>query len=199
MKSYLLNIYRQLLCLRLKGLLFTSFLVLGLVSCSSPSLVDYKNEKPNFKLEEFFNGQVKAWGVFTDRSGKVVKRFTVDMKCDWNGAEGVLDESFLYSDGTKQKRIWKLKNLGDGHYEGRAGDVVGFAQGQSSGNALQWKYHLLLPVDDRSWDVEFEDWMFQIDEEVVLNKAKMSKWGIYLGEVTLSFKKAALLNQASKP
>ncbi len=199
MKSYLFNIHTHLVCSRLKCLLLPFFLALGLVSCSSPSLVDYKNEKPNFKLEEFFNGQVKAWGVFTDRSGKVVKRFTVDMKCDWNDKEGVLDESFLYSDGTKQKRIWKLKSLGDGRYEGSAGDVVGFALGQSAGNALQWKYHLLLPVDDRSWDVEFEDWMFQIDDEVVLNKAKMSKWGIYLGEVTLSFKKVALLDPSSKP
>jgi hypothetical protein len=82
--------------------------------------------------------------------------------------------------------------LGGGRYEGKASDVIGQAQGDSSGNALQWKYHLALPVDEQTWDVEFEDWMYQIDDQVVLNKAKMSKWGIYLGEVTLSFTKSAV-------
>jgi Protein of unknown function (DUF3833) len=167
-------------------------IVWGLVGCAGPNIADYKNEKPLFQLEKFFNGDVKAWGIFTDRSGKVVKRFTVDMKCTWNGNEGVLDESFLYSDGTKQKRVWTLKNLGGGRYEGKASDVIGQAQGDSSGNALQWKYHLALPVDEQTWDVEFEDWMYQIDDQVVLNKAKMSKWGIYLGEVTLSFTKSSV-------
>lgn len=177
-------------CLKNTALLL--LIVWGLVGCAGPNIADYKNEKPLFQLEKFFNGDVKAWGIFTDRSGKVVKRFTVDMKCTWNGSEGVLDESFLYSDGTRQKRVWTLKNLGGGRYEGKASDVIGQAQGDSSGNALQWKYHLALPVEEQTWDVEFEDWMYQIDDQVVLNKAKMSKWGIYLGEVTLSFTKSAV-------
>lgn len=183
-----------------KGAFWLAFLaVLFILSaCSGPSLLDYRNEKPVFQLEKYFNGDVKAWGIFTDRNGKVVKRFTVDMKCTWNNGEGTLDESFVYSDGTKQKRIWTLKPIGDGRYEGLASDVVGHAQGASSGNALQWKYHLALPVDEKIWDVEFEDWMYQIDEEVVLNKAKMTKWGVYLGEVTLSFRKSNSSESTSK-
>jgi NOL1/NOP2/fmu family ribosome biogenesis protein len=39
------------------------------------------------------------------------------------------------------------------------------------------------------WEVQFDDWMYLMDERVMLNKARMSKWGIYLGEVTLSFTK----------
>lgn len=34
-----------------------------------------------------------------------------------------------------------------------------------------------------------DDWMILIDERVMLNKARMSKFGIRLGEVTLSFTK----------
>jgi hypothetical protein len=179
----------QSMYLHIKNVALTGFILLGLVACAGPNLMEYKNERPILQLENFFNGDVKAWGIFTDRNGKVVKRFTVDMKCTWSGNEGVLDESFLYSDGTKQKRVWTLKKLDDGRYEGTAKDVIGQANGESLGNALQWKYHLALPVDEKIWDVEFEDWMYQIDDEVVLNKAKMSKWGIYLGEVTLSFRK----------
>jgi len=46
-----------------------------------------------------------------------------------------------------------------------------------------------LPVDGSVFEVEFDDWMFLIDEQVMLNKAVMSKFGIRLGEVTLAFRK----------
>ena len=171
------------------SLVFLALSVCVLQGCSGPNVLIYKNENPTLNLKEFFNGEVKAWGIFTNRSGEVIKRFTVVMDCSWNGDEGILDEKFIYSDGTKQQRIWKLKDLGMGTYQGTASDVVGIAQGQSSGNALQWKYILSLPVDDMVWEVQFEDWMYQIDQNVMINKARMTKWGIYLGEVTLSFTK----------
>ena len=171
------------------SLVFLALSVCVIQGCSGPNVLIYKNENPTLNLKEFFNGEVKAWGIFTNRSGEVIKRFTVVMDCSWNGDEGILDEKFIYSDGTKQQRIWKLKDLGMGTYQGSASDVVGIAQGQSSGNALQWKYILSLPVDDMVWEVQFEDWMYQIDQNVMINKARMTKWGIYLGEVTLSFTK----------
>jgi hypothetical protein len=80
--------------------------------CAGPSVNDYASEKPVLDLRQYFNGVVDAWGIFTDRSGKVVKRFTVVMHCQWNGDQGVLDEDFVYSDGSKQKRIWRLQHLG---------------------------------------------------------------------------------------
>jgi hypothetical protein len=55
------------------------------------------------------------------------------------------------------------------------------------GNAFTWAYTLALPVDGRVWNVEFDDRMYLMDGHVMLNKAVMSKWGIRLGEVTLSF------------
>jgi len=44
-------------------------------------------------------------------------------------------------------------------------------------------------VDGKVYDVQFDDWMYLVDEKVMLNKAVMSKFGIRLGEVTLSFTK----------
>ncbi len=162
---------------------------LTLTGCAGPQVGDYATEKPVLDLRQYFNGTLDAYGVFTDRSGKVVKRFTVVMRCSWNGDEGVLDEDFVYSDGTTQKRIWRLKHLGNGRYEGRADDVVGVAQGQTAGNAFRWGYTLALPVDGRIVNVQFDDWMYLMDQRVMLNKAAMSKFGIHLGEVTLSFVK----------
>jgi hypothetical protein len=162
---------------------------LTLAGCAGPQIADHANDKPVLDLRQYFNGTLDAYGVFTDRSGKVVRRFTVVMRCSWNGEEGVLDEDFVYADGTTQKRIWRLKHLGNGRYEGRADDVVGVAQGQTAGNAFRWGYTLALPVDGKVWEVQFDDWMYLMDERVMLNKAAMSKFGIHLGEVTLSFVK----------
>ncbi|MES2973132.1 MAG: DUF3833 domain-containing protein [Pseudomonadota bacterium] len=160
-----------------------------LAGCASQQVGDYAAEKPVLDLREYFNGTVDAWGVFTDRSGKVVKRFTVVMACSWTGDDGVLDEAFTYSDGTTQRRIWRLKKLPDGRYTGRADDVIGEATGQARGNAFQWGYTLALPVDGRIIEVQFDDWMYLMSEKVMLNKAVMSKFGFKLGEVTLSFTK----------
>lgn len=174
----------------------TSAIAIGalqLSGCATQNIAEYANEKPTLDLRQYFNGTLDAYGVFTDRSGKVVKRFTVLMVCNWTGKPGeetgVLDEDFTYSDGTKQKRIWRLQRKADGSYIGQADDVFGIANGQERGNAFQWGYTLSLPVDGKVYDVQFDDWMYLIDNKTMLNKATMSKFGFKLGEVTLSFTK----------
>jgi hypothetical protein len=107
----------------------------------------------------------------------------------WQGNEGTLDERFTYSDGKTERRVWRLTDLGSGRWRGRADDVVGEATGVAAGNALNWAYTLRLTVDGSTWDVQFDDWMFLMDERVMLNRAVMSKFGIRLGEVTLAFYK----------
>jgi hypothetical protein len=162
-------------------------LLLG--GCASQNIDSYAADKPVLDLRQYFNGRLDAYGIFTDRSGAVVKRFIVVMACSWVGDEGVLDEDFRYSDGSTQKRIWRLRHLGGGRYSGRADDVVGEAQGETRGNTFHWAYTLNLPVDGRVFEVQFDDWMYLMTDQVMLNKAAMSKFGVRLGEVTLSFVK----------
>jgi Protein of unknown function (DUF3833) len=163
--------------------------VIALTGCGSQQISDYVNEKPTLELRDYFNGTIDAHGVFTDRSGKVVKRFNVVLTGTWQGDDGVLDEDFSYSDGSKQRRIWRLKKLGQGKYSGRADDVVGVANGEQLGNAFNWTYTLALPVDGKVYEVQFDDWMYLMSDKVLLNKATMRKFGWRLGEVTLSFSK----------
>ena len=164
-----------------------------LAGCAGPQITDYAAEKPVLDLRQYFTGTIDAYGVFTDRSGKVVKRFTVVMDCSWTGPPGqevgVLDEAFTYSDGTQDRRIWTLKRGADGKYTGTAADVLGEAAGQEKGNAFRWGYTLLLPVDGKTIEVQFDDWMYLMNDKVMLNKAEMSKFGFKLGEVTLTFVK----------
>lgn len=161
-----------------------------LAGCAGPNVQDYAQQQPAMDLREYFNGPLTAHGIFTDRSGRVVKRFTVQMTGRWEGDNGTLDEHFLYSDGTTQRRVWHLRHLGGGRYAGTADDVVGEALGEAAGNAFHWKYTLALPVDGSVWNVALDDWMYRMDARTLLNRSSMSKFGLHLGEITLSMSKA---------
>lgn len=171
----------------------------GLSGCAGPAVSDYAAERPSLDLRRYFDGEVLAHGLFLDRFGKVKRRFTVVMLCTWRGEEGELDERFTYSDGTLERRVWRLRHLGEGRYTGRADDVVGEAAGQTAGNSFRWAYTLRLPVDGKTWEVQFDDWMHLIDDRVMLNRAEMSKFGIRLGEVQLVFTRAAPQRSARAP
>lgn len=172
-----------------RAALLAAGLSLGLGACSTASIEDYAGTAPALSLRDYFNGTVHAWGQVQDRNGLVIKRFKVKLVGVWQGDKGVLTEDFDYSDGTREQRIWRLTDLGGGRYEGRADDVVGHAEGVTRGNALQWRYTLLLPVDGKTYEVAFNDWMFLHDEKTLVNRAVMSKFGIRLADITLFFRK----------
>lgn len=159
------------------------------VGCSSVTPKQYAKEQPQLDLSRYLKGSLEASGMFQNRKGEVVKRFNVKLMGTWSNNVGRLEEDFSYSDGTKQRRVWTITRQDDHTYTGTADDVVGVARGEAYGNALNWRYTLALPVGKKVYNVKFDDWMYLIDDEVMLNRAVMSKWGFRLGEVTLSFRK----------
>ncbi len=175
--------------MNIKRLFGVAALAAALAGCSGPRPEQYASQQPRLDIQTYFNGTLDAHGMFQDRSGEVVKRFVVVMRCQWQGNTGTLDEDFTYSDGSKQKRVWTLTKTGAGTFTATAPDVIGTAQGVASGNALRWKYVLAQPVGDKVYNVDMEDWMFLIDDKVMLNRTAMSKFGVSLGSVTLSFTK----------
>jgi hypothetical protein len=58
-----------------------------------------------------------------------------------------------------------------------------------AGNALHWHYTMNLPMGDGVIRVKFNDWMFLQPNNILINKAQVSKWGVHLGTVTLFFSK----------
>lgn len=158
---------------------------------------DFAAATPTLVLEEYFAGHTKAWGLFEDRFGKVRRQFTVDITGTVNGDVLTLDERFVFNDGETEQRIWTIRRRGDGRYEGTAGDVIGTADGVAAGNALNWAYSMNLKVGDGTLRVAFDDWMFLQPGGVMINRARVSKWGIDIGEVTLFFAKPAVLAKAS--
>jgi hypothetical protein len=174
---------------RLCILLVAGTLILS--GCSAMKLDDYAQQTPALILEDYFAGETRAWGFFSDRFGNVKRRFQVTITGTLVGDELTLDERFVYDNGATERRVWTIQRRGANHYQGRAGDVIGTAEGHTRGNALNWQYHMNLPVGDRTWKVHFDDWMFLQPDQVLLNQATVSKWGITLGRVNLFFSKTA--------
>lgn len=164
-------------------------LCIGLASCSGVEVQTYQQQTPALDLRQFFEGNVEAWGMFQKRSGEVVRRFHVDIHGYSEGENLILDESFTYDDGSTQTRVWTLTPTGDGKWRGTAGDVVGEALGEVSGNAFRWGYVLSLPVDGKVYDVRLDDWMYLIDENTMANRSFMTKFGFEVGQITLFFRK----------
>lgn len=155
--------------------------------CATQNIQAYQSTTPTLDMHEFFSGQIDGWGMFQGRNGEVKKRFYVDIDATHEGDDViVLNERFSWADGTKSQRIWRLTEQTDGSWKGVAGDVIGEATGQVVGNTLHWNYLLELPVEDKTYKVTFDDWMYLIDEDVMLNRSVMKKFGVELGSVTLS-------------
>ena len=136
---------------------------------SGPELAEFDDAPRELVLEDYFNGPIKAWGVVQDRSGNIKRRFDVDMVGEWNGDTGTLTEKFHYYDGETQNRVWTIKKVADKQYEGTAGDILGKAEGKTSGNAVRWSYQMNLDVGDNTFKITFDDWMFLMNDGVLIN------------------------------
>ncbi|MEJ0067836.1 MAG: DUF3833 family protein [Pseudomonadota bacterium] len=99
------------------------------------------------------------------------RQFVVDLDGRPDGDAFVLTEDFRYDDGETEQRIWRIKKLDEHRYEGRAAGVVGTAAGLAYGSALNWQYDFDLKIGDSTLRVAFDDWMFQQDAEVMVNRA----------------------------
>ncbi len=165
------------------------FLLMLLLSSCSSQVEDYVNSSPEFKLEEYFQGEIKAWGILQDYTDKVSRRFTVDIKANWQGNTGTLKEYFVFDDGETQYREWTLTKLENGLYKGTANDVVGTALIKQQGYAVNLQYQLEVPIDDSSYIFTIDDWMYRIDDTRVFNRSTLSKFGVDVAEITLFFEK----------
>jgi len=161
-----------------------------LAGCSDDHLTYYKDTEPKMVFEEFFNGPVKAQGMVQNRQGRVIRRFDIDMNGNWNGSTGTLDEKFRYYDGETEHRLWNVRKNADGTYTGTADSIIGEAHGVAMGSAIRWVYTMAVKVDGSTYNINFDDWMFMMNDGTILNRSYMSKFGISVGEVTVVMQKS---------
>ena len=169
----------------------TLFIILLFTGCSQTDMKEFQNNTPKLDLFEFFAGETIAYGIFEDRFGNLKRQFRVNINGKIDNQILTLDEDFLYDDGEQAKRIWKIEKKIDNNqkiiYEGQADDVEGKASGSISGNALNWSYDIFLNIKGSDIKVHFSDWIYQQSEDLAINRAYVSKFGINIGSVTLVF------------
>lgn len=171
------------------ALLLATISIRAFAGCSSMKIEDFSSTTPVFRVEEYFAGETKGYGMFVDRFGRVKRQFVVDMIGTVQGNELVLKETFKYSDGEKDARTWTIVKKDEHSYEGRAADVIGTARGKAYGQALRWDYYLDLKVSGSTMKVHMDDWMFLQPDQVLINRTVMTKFGVKLGELVLVFNK----------
>ena len=164
-------------------------ILMALSGCAGHKVETYKDQGPRLDLKEYFNGPIKAWGVVQDRSGKVTQRFDVTMVGKWDGDTGTLTEHFKYYDGKTQERVWTITKIAHNQYQGTAGDIIGKADGYISGNAMRWAYEMNLDVKGKTYRITFDDWMFNMNDGVLINRSYLKKFGITMAELTLFMQK----------
>ena len=172
-------------------LLLTFFLLLLIAGCSQTDMKEFQNNTPKLDLFSFFEGDTIAYGIFEDRFGNLKRQFRVNINGKVQNQILTLDENFLYDDGEQAKRIWKIEKKIDNAqnitYEGQADDVEGKAFGSISGNTLNWSYDIYLNIKGSNIKVHFNDWIYKQSEDLAINRAYVSKFGINIGSVTLVF------------
>lgn len=174
----------------MKGLLLLAILLAATTGCSTKDVSRYAGNKPQLDFFSYFQGATRGWGIVQDRAGRLTRQFvvTIDGAIDSTG-QMTLFEQFEWQDGEQSSRTWIIGSPSPNTYEGKTGDVVGTAFGRAAGNALNWKYVLLLEVDGRKWKIDLDDWMFLQPDQVLINRTKLSKFGFHLGDVTIVFNK----------
>jgi hypothetical protein len=161
-----------------------------LASCSKADLSRYSDNRPVLDLFGYFQDETIGHGMVQDRGGNLTRQFVVHIRGEIDQQNRlVLTEDFEWSDGEKSKRVWTIAGAEDGMLTGTAADVEGQAVGSVSGNVLNWRYFLNVEVDGRTWKIHLDDWMYLQPDEILINKTRMSKFGIHLGDITIVFNK----------
>ena len=173
--------------------------LITLAGCGSTPLGEYAGRQPEFVPSEFFTGYLTAHGVIMDRGGKVTRQFNADIDASWENGVGTLDEHFLFDDGETQQRIWTLTPDGDGGYIGRAGDVVGDGRLEYAGNAVFLDYVLRIPYGDDTIDLRVDDRMYLVDENLLINESRLSKFGFHVGTILLTIVRHPGYQQGLRP
>ena len=164
----------------------------ALTACATgPAPSDRSGMSPDVAIEEFFEGRTYAYGVF-ERGEVLDRRIYVELDGDWDAATRTLtlDEHFLYDDGRTQQRIWTMRQTAEGRFIATAPDVVGEAELIEFGDAAFYSYLVDLPLEDGSTvQVRFNDRLYRVGNDVRINRAEVTKFGITFGEVAFVFLK----------
>jgi hypothetical protein len=143
-----------------------------------------------FEITRFLEGRTIAWGIVEDRFGALRRRFNVEMNGSWEGGRFLLDEQFIYDTGERESRRWTITSMDDGRFSATCDDCIGHAEGECLEESIRMSYRFRLQVRDRTIAVRFSDRLYRMGDDIAINRATISKWGVKLGELSIFFRRA---------
>ena len=151
----------------------------------------FAGSTPALEFEKYFAGETKGYGIIFTRGGEVRRQFVVEMHGKQNDDVFTLDEYFTFLDGERLTRQWNVRRLDEHNYDATASDDVRAGQGRQFGSVVRWSYVLQVPVKGSTYNITMDDWMYLQEDGVMINRTKMSKFGIGVGEMVITFRKPA--------
>lgn len=149
---------------------------------------DYAGQGPEFDIRRHLNGPIACEGVIYGPTGRVSSRFVAEMDARWDGDTGVMTEVFRYDSGAVQNREWRLSLGADGRIRAEADDVLGVGEGRQSGPGVRLKYRIRLPEDAGGHVLDATDWMYLIENGVIVNRSQFRKFGIKVAELVATMR-----------
>jgi len=158
---------------------------LCLSACATRPPIPRDTPLAPFTLEEALLGRTTARGEFRAITG-VRRPFTAHLNGAWDGETFTLVEDFVFDDGERDRKTWRLRRVGPGEYVGTREDVVGQARGFQDGDAFRLEYDVVLPTENGAGRrVRFRDVLVLTQGGDVLNNATVGLWGLRVGSVSL--------------
>ena len=125
-----------------------------LAGCASPQVSDYAQQRPKLELDRYFNGRIRAHGIFQKRGGEVVRSFRVALGRQPRGAkvyegDGKTPEGLYWLDALKpDSRFYKAIRIS---YPNRSDRDRARHLGKSAGGAIMVHG---VPDDLLSWGAD---------------------------------------------
>lgn len=148
---------------------------------------DYRGG-PEFDIRTVLNGPIACEGLIYGPTGRVTTRFVAKFEAEWTGNSGILREHFQYDSGTSQDREWQLSVDETGAITAQAADLVGTGSGQQTGSGVQLNYKIKLPDSSGGHVLDVVDWMYMLDNGVIMNRSQFRKFGIKVGELVATMR-----------
>jgi hypothetical protein len=142
-----------------------------------------------FVIEEFFSRPAVATGTFKNALDGSVRGIKVRFRGQWDRKAQTLTlaEDIAYSDGQKERKVWRLTKTGPGTYVGTRDDIIGKAIGTTD---AEGRLHLRYRATVGSRTLHFDDTLALQPDGTVLNTAEVSYLVFHVGDVELRFRRS---------
>lgn len=139
-----------------------------------------------FDITGYFDGRILGKGII-ERNDRVLSRFDMIVDAGFDGSELTLDETFLFDNGSDFRRVWRLRKTAPGVWTGGAENVEGTTTIRIIDGVVHMHYVAAFPYNDGMISLRFNQRLIPMQDNIVLNRSRLSKFGVPVGTVTVIF------------